>query len=269
MHSGHRTITVGAPPTTEKEMLHVNKSNRSAEELVGRWEERREIKNLMGRYAVSFLLKREATMFGDFWSSRDDVSMGMNNGWYLGREAIAEWFSAIDRATARKAELLQADLPDKLGDQPLSDLYGIGDFDVKPLGTPVIELAEDLKTAKGMWYSQGTKADVTESGPVSYWTFGVFAVDFIYENDAWKIWHLQYLEDIKCLCGQNWAKPETPFPALEAYAPLKDMALPEPTVKATLREYYHPGRPMAKLPPLPVPYDTFQSTFSYGYEKEV
>ena len=247
----------------------MNKSNRSAEELVGRWEERREIKNLMGRYAVSFLLKREATMFGGFWSSRDDVSMGMNNGWYLGREAIAEWFSAIDRATARKAELLQADLPDKLGDQPLSDLYGIGDFDVKPLGTPVIELAEDLKTAKGMWYSQGTKADVTESGPVSYWTFGVFAVDFIYENGAWKIWHLQYLEDIKCLCGQSWAKPETPFPALEAYAPLKELALPEPTVKATLREYYHPGRPMAKLPPLPVPYDTFQSTFSYGYEKEV
>ena len=68
----------------------------------------------------------------------------------------------------------------------------------------MIELADDLQTAKGMWYSQGSKADVTESGPVSYWTFGVFCVDFVPENGAWKIWHLQYLEDVKCLCGQGW-----------------------------------------------------------------
>lgn len=131
----------------------MDKSNRSVEDLVGRWEERREIKNLMGRYAVSFLLKKEATMFADFWSRREDVSMGLNNGWYLGPDAISAWFSAIDQATALKAKLLQADLPDKLGDQDLASLYGIGDFDVKPLGTPVIELAEDLQTAKGIWYS--------------------------------------------------------------------------------------------------------------------
>ena len=51
----------------------MNKANLSAEELVGRWEERREIKNLMGRYAVSFLLKKEASMFSDFWAAREDV----------------------------------------------------------------------------------------------------------------------------------------------------------------------------------------------------
>lgn len=247
----------------------MKKATLSAEALVGRWEERREIKNLMGRYAVSFLLKKEKTMFVDFWSSREDVSMGLNNGWYVGREAISGWFAAIDKNTALKAKLLKADLPEQLGDQDEQALYGIGDFDVKPLGTPVIELADDLQTAKGIWYSQGSKADVTEAGPVSYWTFGVFAADFIYEDGTWKIWHLQYLEDIKCLCGQSWAKPQTPFPALPAYAALKDAALPEPTVKVTLREYYSPNRPMAKLPRLPEPYPTFADTFSYGYEKEV
>ena len=108
----------------------MNKANLSAEELVGRWEERREIKNLMGRYAVSFLLKKEASMFADFWAAREDVCMGLNDGWYVGREAIANWFAAIDRATALKAELLKADLPDKLEGQDLKDLYGIGDFDV-------------------------------------------------------------------------------------------------------------------------------------------
>ncbi len=247
----------------------MNKAALSAEELVGRWEERREIKNLMGRYAVSFLLKREKTMFGEYWSSREDVSMGLNDGWYVGREAIAGWFAAIDQATALKAKLLQEDLPEKLADKDLQSLYGIGDFDVKPLGTPVIELADDLQTAKGIWYSQGSKADVTESGPVSYWTFGVFAVDLICEEGNWKIWHLQYLEDIKCLCGQTWAEPQKPFPELPAYAALKDCKLPEPTVKTPLRAYYTPSRPMARMPRLPEPYGTFADTFSYGYEKEV
>lgn len=246
----------------------MNRSKRSAEELVGIWEERREIKNLMGRYAVSFLLKKEKTMFADFWSSREDVSMGMNNGWYVGREAIAGWFRAIDQATAKKAALLKADLPEKLGDKDDASIYGIGDFDVKPLGTPVIELAEDLKTAKGMWHSQGSKADVTESGPVSYWTFGVFCVDFVCEDGAWKIWHLQYLEDVKCLCGQSWAEAPKPFPELEAYQELKNMKLPEPTVPMALYTPYSPSRPMAKLPRLPEPYGTFGETFSYGYEKE-
>lgn len=246
----------------------MNKAMLSAEELVGRWEERREIKNLMGRYAVSFLLKREKDMFADFWSCREDVSMGLNDGWYVGRSAIAEWFAAIHRATSLKAKLLKEDLPEKLAEEDDAKLYGIGDFDVKPLGTPVIELADDLKTAKGVWYSQGSKADVTASGPVSYWTFGVFAVDFVCEDGAWKIWHLQYLEDVKCLCGQSWAEPEKPFPELPAYAALKEERLPEPTVKTTLREYYSPSRPLAKLPPLPVPYTTFADTFSYGYEKE-
>lgn len=247
----------------------MNKAMLSAEELVGRWEERREIKNLMGRYAVSFLLKREKIMFEDFWSCREDVSMGLNDGWYVGREAIAGWFNAIDKATALKAELLKADLPEKLADLDEAKLYGIGDFDVKPLGTPVIELADDLQTAKGIWYSQGSKADVEAAGPVSYWTWGVFAVDFILEDETWKIWHLQYLEDVKCLCGQTWAQPQKPFEDLEAYAPLKDVKLPEPTVKVTLREYYTPSRPLAKMPPLPQPYATFADTFSYGYEKEV
>lgn len=247
----------------------MNKATLSAEQLVGIWEERREIKNLMGRYAVSFLLKREKTMFETYWSHREDVSMGTNDGWYVGRSAIAGWFNAIDRATALKAKLLKEDFPDKLGDKDDASLYGIGDFDVKPLGTPVIELANDLKTAKGIWYSQGSKADVTESGPVSYWTFGVFAVDFVCEDGAWKIWHLQYLEDVKCLCGQSWAEPEKPFPEVAAYAALKDEKLPEPTVKETLWEYYSPSRPMAKLPRLPEPYETFKETFSYGYEKEV
>lgn len=179
----------------------MNKATLSAKELVGRWEERREIKNLMGRYAVSFLLKREKTMFSDFWSERADVSMGLNDGWYVGREAIANWFVAIDRATILKAKLLKADLPDKLEDQDDKTLYGIGDFDVNPLGTPVIELADDLQTSKDVWYSQGSKADVMTASPVSYWTFGVFAADFVCEYGAWKIWHLLYLEDVKCLCG--------------------------------------------------------------------
>jgi len=61
--------------------------------------------------------------------------------------------------------------------------------------TPVIEVAGDGKTAKGIWYSIGLAVNgtVTASGPTSVstgWMWEKYAVDFAYEDGKWKIWHL-------------------------------------------------------------------------------
>ena len=242
----------------------MNKDKLSAEELVGRWEERREIKNLMGRYAVSFLLKKEPTMFADFWSARDDVSMGLNDGWYVGREAIAAWFAAIDRATALKAELLKADLPDKLEGQDLQELYGIGDFDVKPLGTPVIELADDLKTAKGIWNVRGSTCRLTEAGPVANWIFGWAAVDFVLEDGEWKILNLLLVYNVDHQCGTAFTEPEKQFDPVPEFAAMAEFRMPEPNVPMQVMETFYPDRPKVRSPRIPEPYESFDKTFHYG-----
>jgi hypothetical protein len=60
--------------------------------------------------------------------------------------------------------------------------------------TPVIEVAGDGKTAKGIWYSLGVSMspDIDSSGKVSvrgHWQPEKYAVDFVKEGDRWKIWH--------------------------------------------------------------------------------
>lgn len=234
--------------------------------LTTRFELLRECKNLMGKYVSSVLLNWEGKIYESFWSGRDDVSLGLNNGYYVGPEAVAGYYSAISKATALKGKLLQKVFPDKLGNLTDEELYGVGPFEAKPLLSPVIKVAGDFETAKGVWMVQGSDTDVEACGPVTYWTWGVYCVDFIRENGEWKLWHVLYLEDIHHLAGQDWTEPETPYPDLPEFAELKKSAIPEPTVKKAVRQYYTPDRPFTPLPVLPVEYETFNETFSFGYD---
>ncbi len=66
--------------------------------------------------------------------------------------------------------------------------------------TPVIEVAGDGKTAKGIWYSIGlaVRGSVAEGGSTStntQWMWEKYAVDFIKEDGKWKIWHLVNMMD--------------------------------------------------------------------------
>ena len=89
--------------------------------------------------------------------------------------------------------------------------------------------------------------------------------DFVYEDGAWKILHMQYLEDINKAAGTDWGarEPKT-FPDLNEFECLRGQRPPEPSVKTVLHESYSGTRKATRLPPLPVPYKTFADTFSYG-----
>jgi hypothetical protein len=140
----------------------------------------------------------------------------------------------------------------------------VGQLGVKPVDTFVLEVAGDGKTAKGLWSLHGTYAEVTTAGPVSYWDWGYYCVDFRLEEAGWKIFHMQYLQDIGTPTGGDWAEEPLEFPADPLFAAMGDFHFPEPNVPVVLRERYYPGRPFTESPPLPEPYETFDETFSYG-----
>ena len=239
---------------------------KTLEFLVERWEDQRTIKNLMGKYVNSLLLNRQGEIFDAFWSGLPDVCLTFNDGSYVGQDAVAGYFAAVVERNRLSAALLQQRLPEKLGGKTEEEIYGIGPFHVKPLTAPVIEVAEDGETAKGLWFCLGCDAEVTGAGPEASWTWGYFAGDFVYEDDDWKIWHLQYLNDVDSLCGQSWGRAVTPYPQLPEFAPLNDFKLPAYTVPGTVRALYTPQRPQLETPRIPEPYDTFANTFSYGTE---
>ena len=234
--------------------------------LVERWEDQRTIKNLMGKYVNCLLLNRQGEIFDAFFSGREDVSLTFNDGSYVGASAVRGYFDAVVERNMLSAKLLQARLPEKLGDKSDDELYGIGPFQVKPLTAPVIEVAEDGETAKGLWICLGCSAEVTTRGPEANWTWGYFAGDFVYENDDWKIWHLQYLNDVDSLCGQSWGKAVTPYAEDPAFEALRDFGMPAYTVAESIRPLYAADRPLIPAPRIPEPYRTFSETFSYGRE---
>ena len=122
------------------------------------------------------------------------------------------------------------------------------------LTTPVIEVAGDGKTAKGIWISPGHETMVGRDGkPEASWMWGKYALDFIKENGQWKIWHYQVFMTFVCPFDKPWtdpaATPDRP-PMLNADGPTT---------------YYKPYRVNAVpeyWPAPPVPYATFEGSRS-------
>ena len=237
----------------------------STEEMIARWEDQRNIKNLMGKYANCVILNREAEIFDAFWAKgKQDVYLGFNDGAYKGCDAVKSYYDAESERVGIAGKILQEKFPDELGKLSDEELFGVGPFKVRPLACPVIEVASDGNSAKGLWHCQGAYNPVDEAGPVAYWTWGYFAVDFAKEDGEWKIWHLLYVNDVDSICGQSWGKPVKPYPELPEFARLKDFKYPEYSEKKTIREYYSPTRPLTPAPRIPEPFDTFDDTFSYA-----
>ena len=235
------------------------------EQKIRRWEDQRAIKNLMGKYALTMLLEERASAYDRFWSGREDVCLGLNGGWYAGAEAIRGYYQAQAARTAAESELLIKLFPEKLAALPEEKKYGVGHLDNRPVSAPVIAVAGDGETAKGMWTCFGcyTAFDPVY-GPQSHWNWSVYAVDFVRENGVWKLWHMQYLTEIDTLCGSDWTKPARPARERPEFAPLSAAVIPAPNVPMTLHEPWSGKRTAAKLPPLPRAYETFSDTFSYG-----
>ena len=234
------------------------------ERLVTRWEDRRELQNLMGRYTYALLLKQEKDIFDTFWCQKAQPCLGLNQGYYQGAEAVRGYYEARHQRNLLRTRLIMEDFPEQTAGRTADELYGCGVLDHKPLGNQVIEIAEDGQTAKGFWYVVGKEDEYGASGPLSCWTFGMFGVDFVWEDGQWRIWHLTYVEDIHTPCGESWAAPRRERPDNPLYRPMADFRLPEPNVPGPVRVLYSPERPFTPTLPLPERYRTFAETFSYG-----
>lgn len=66
-----------------------------------------------------------------------------------------------------------------------------GKYESNLLGTPVIEIAGDGKTAKGVWTSLMTVGKTHENDPQmsAMWIWWKIGADFVKEDGQWKIWH--------------------------------------------------------------------------------
>lgn len=236
----------------------------SPEELLDRLEWRREIRNVMGRISHDYAVKQEAEVFERYWSKKEDVSLLLNRGGYSGADAVRGYYAALGEEIALSSRLIQAKFPDALGGRTEEEIRGVGMITYLPFESQVIEIADDGQTAKGIWNIRGSYCKLTAGGPVAYWIFGWAAVDFVMEDGAWKVWHMQMLFNVDHQCGVGFCEEEKVFETVPGFEEIDSFRMPEPNVRDKGFEAFYPDRPKAASPRCPEPYAAFEETFSYA-----
>ena len=78
-----------------------------------------------------------------------------------------------------------------------------GGFVWHTITTPVVEIAEDRETAKGIWYTPGIVGSYAADGTNnSQWMWEKYGVDFVRENGKWKVWHMKVYTDFSTPVGE-------------------------------------------------------------------
>jgi len=182
------------------------------------------------------------------------------NGRYVGPDAVrayyVDFFKSFDRANLEAVRKLYPDVktaPDQ--DVP----FGVQLLHT--LTTPVIEVAGDRETAKAVWISPGLVTVPAGGKLQAFWHWDRYAVDFIREGGAWKIWHFWVGKDFSTPYGRDWVEDYFAGPGFS----LEDVpGFPKPNAPSvTTYHGYSAIEPPKFIPRPPVPYRTFSETFSY------
>jgi hypothetical protein len=232
-----------------------------------------EIQNLMSLRAYLHAAGRQDKEVELYAQKLEDVSFGINVGYRVGLKNIKAAY--VDRfAKTRQVQLERMTrLFPAVANTP--ENIGVGTFVVHNLTTPIIQVAEDGKTAKGMWYTPAALASVDSNGTFhGTWTWEKYAVDFAKEEGKWKFWHILVLTDFGVPMGKDLADgvmgaaqgAEGGPGATTASQSDTAAKMPAPVPREVDVEVYQKWGPtvVPKLFPPPEPYRTFSETFSYG-----
>ena len=170
-----------------------------------RLEARGEIENLLGEYLHLRMAGDGQAILERIWSRREDIRIEYGaSGPYQSRSKVATFY--------------QKDcLP--------------GKFTLLQANTPVIRVAGDGRSARGLWMVLGTETDAGDLGPepptdpnrrallssqtpegrayTAEWTFLRLGADFLKEEAGWRLWHLHVYEIMRAPYDQDWVQYAT------------------------------------------------------------
>ncbi|MBP2643367.1 MAG: hypothetical protein H6Q67_1254 [Firmicutes bacterium] len=228
------------------------------------------VQNVMSKHAYYHGLGLNIEELENIWSkTAPNVSFAQNSGYWVGYDSIYTYYGT-DHTANEKASLarLKVNYPSLTDDD-----LGAGILIMHCLTTPIIEIAGDGQTAKGMWYTPGQITEIGGDGyPNAAWMWEKYGVDFIKEDGEWKIWHMQICTDCGCpVAGDtSWVTSATTSAAVPvANGVLKaseTTTTSSPDIEVTMYNAYSNTQVPQNFPKMPEPYYTFSETFSYGPE---
>ena len=134
-----------------------------------------EIQYLMG-HLLSLWQSPETRRYAvDLYADRDDSSHESYCGYHVGMDALRAYLA-----------------PDNFDEMGISETGTVFSHD---LTTPLITVADDLQTARGLWWSPGAEcfAEMGNAGkPIPLWCWAKYHNDFIKVDGQWKVWHTHF-----------------------------------------------------------------------------
>ncbi len=145
------------------------------------------IKNLISRYTYFEAGNRREEAMDRFWVSEPEnaatASYGRNWGFFVGMENIRRYYIEGDRFGA------------------------VGTLTMHPFSTKLLCLAEDGKTAQGLWMGIAYESAPNGEGALEgKWVNERMAIDFIKEGETWKIWHMFIGTNFTNVAGADYTK---------------------------------------------------------------
>jgi hypothetical protein len=211
----------------------------------------RQVENAMSRYTVYESLGRVADGLDEFALDEMDVQADVGFGFYYGAEGIRKFCSVNG--------LL-------IGDSTAGTLRN-GATHLYANTTPIIGVAEDLKTAKGLWLSASALTYGSPSKGFQPRTgYSRRACDFIYVDGRWKLWHYMVYGLISAPIGKTWTDNDVVEENMRTrFDWIPDRLKPDlpSDVGIGATGGWRPDRPIMQVK-VPSPYKTFQETFSYA-----
>jgi hypothetical protein len=186
-------------------------------------------------------------------------TFAQNHGYYVGYDSIYATYGKLNKVMQKaNLALLRKHFP---GLEDTEENLGSGTLIMHPLTTPIIEVAGDGQTAKGMWYSPGQVTEVSSDGkPSANWIWEKYGVDFVKEDGVWKIWHIHMYTDFFTQVGKSWTDETADAPMGVGQPPV---AIPRPDKEEETYKVYSMTQVPQDAPRMPEPYYTFSETFSY------
>ena len=89
-------------------------------------------------------------------------------------------------------------------EMPAGGIMGAGRLQIHTLTTPLVEVADDCKTAKALWMSPGLETGGHVGDLAGSWAWEKFYVEFICEDDKWYIWHFHQIDILCSFFYKSW-----------------------------------------------------------------
>ena len=224
-----------------------------------------EIKNLYAAHAYCMGAQKQRYELETYWAKeRDDIVYAVGDDAWVGRELVYAYYAdSTERAAHRRLSSIHQLDPENVEDS--DENLNIGDLCIRGGSTPQLEIAGDGRTAKGVWQTISLTSYLDSSDtPIPFLAVGRDLVEFIREEDGWKIWHFRVLRDFQWRTSEDLVLNKT-----RLFRTVGNSGTMVPaTVKLRPFEMegnYNTRRVPKFAPPLPKPTPTWDEEQSFCY----